>query len=106
MVITRPNTPLVRVTARVMTETEIVPEAVMPVAVMIILFKDCPTTPKSSSNNQCCFNCDSPNHFVKDCPHISPRSRTPSPFNKNYNNAHFKDKDSKKPKITIIWSKY
>ena len=57
--------------------------------------KDCPTTPKSSSNNQCCFNCDSPNHFVKDCPHKSPRSRTPSPFNKNNNNVHFKDKGSK-----------
>ena len=40
--------------------------------------------------------CDSPNHFVKDCPHKSPRSRTPSPFNKNYNNVHFKDKGSKK----------
>ena len=39
MVITRPNTPLVRVTARGMTETEIVPKAVMPVAVMIILLK-------------------------------------------------------------------
>ena len=57
--------------------------------------KDCPTTPKSSSNNQCCFNCESPNHFVKDCPHRSPRSRTPSPFNKNSNNVHFKDKGSK-----------
>ena len=39
MVITRPNTPLVRVTARGMTETEIVQEAVLPVAVMIILLK-------------------------------------------------------------------
>ena len=39
MVITRPNTPLVRVSARGMTETEIVPKAVMPVAVMIILLK-------------------------------------------------------------------
>ena len=37
MVITRPNTPLVRVSG--MTETEIVPKAVMPVAVMIILLK-------------------------------------------------------------------
>ena len=58
--------------------------------------KDCPTTPKSSSNIQCCFNCDSPNHFVQDCPHKSSRSRTPSPFNKNYDNVHFKDKGSKK----------
>ena len=39
MVITRPNTPLVRVTALRMTETQIVPKAVMPVAVMIILLK-------------------------------------------------------------------
>ena len=58
--------------------------------------KDCLTTSKSSSIIQCCFNCDSPNHFVKDCTHKSPRSRTPSPFNKNYNNVHCKDKGSKK----------
>ena len=39
MVITRPNTLLVRVTAPGMTETETVPKAVMPVAAMIILLK-------------------------------------------------------------------